>query len=322
MSSELYNYPPKFENLPQANLGNLNGPEGNAFMVAANVSQALKSHGYTLEASEISKIMTLQKSYENVLEAFSHFVDITPKEEVLDYDDEYIYLKVKRTDNVQDKKNSIPTKLYSTEQLEDLIDEGFDINEKNVFGRNILFYNQNATILHALHTHGIDLFIKDNFNASPLLFLDLPILSEYVQLVMAEDKVKTIEYVNNKDQWGRELINHIFAQLKDSKGSYHKTLNNEIQNFLHLLYDNSLLTNGSQDVISDIKYSLNLFNQKSIDKDLFKKMIVLSLGNNPQNITNVLEHFSHDSKMASLMETIKLESIIQDNNKTSHTLKI
>lgn len=324
MSSELYNYPPKFENLPQVDLGNLNGPEGNVFMVVANVSQALKKHSYILESSEVSKIMTLQKSYEKVLEAFSYFVDITPKEEVLDYDDEYIYLKVKRTDNRNDRKNPIPTKIYSTEQLGDLIEEGLDIEETNVYGRNVLFYNQNIEILHYLHTYGIDLFRKDNFNTSPLLFLELPVLNEYLQLMLNEDKTKTIELTHQEDQWGRDLTNHVFTLLHESKDKYvkNKKLDVEVQDFIHLLYDNNLFKNGSKDVIKDVKYSLELFNQKNIDGNVLKKMIAISLGDNSNNIEKTLDYFAYDNKTASLIESIKLEVSIKDNNKTHSTLKI
>lgn len=325
MSTDLNNFPPKFKNLPSVNLGNLNGPEGNIFFIQANVVKGLKSHGYTSEAEELFNVIKLQKSYEDALDVISHFVDITPKEEVVDYDDEYLYVKIKRTDNKHDKKNNIPTKLYSVEQLNDIIEEGVDITATNVYGRNILFYNQNSEILHDIYTHNVNLFIKDNFNANPLLFLNLPVLNEYINLIINEDKEKTISFINEPDKWGRLVIDHVWEIIKESNDAYQKQKklpNENIYELITVLGKNELIQKNPENFIDYINIAVHWSESKIANKETLENMLKIAIGNNSQCISSVIESLKNNKSknyenIIPFIETMKLEKVLQNNTTKS-----
>lgn len=333
MSTDINNFPPKFKNLPNLNLGDLNGPDGNVFMVMAKVSKKLKEYGYQLESEEFSQIIhKYAKSYEAAFEVISHFLDITASEEVVDFDEEYIYLKVKRTDVIKDNKNNIPSKLYSSEHLEDLIDEGYDIEQTNIYGRNLLYYNNIPSILHSLHSHGIDLFKLDNFNSNPILFLEPTTLNEYLQLMINEDKTQTINLVNQKDKWGRLLTDNLFEFFEKALKEYDnkKTpINQNLIDLINSIYDNNLITNSNSNFLDNSLLALKAYEKKMLDEDMCYKLVSITVGEDLKAFDLVMEKLQANissknaQKLMSLLEKSKLEKSVKQSDKNNgNKLKI
>ncbi len=282
--SETYEKTEKNYLRPFVNLGNLNGQEGNAFMVMGNVSSALKKCGYIHESSEITELFmkTNPCSYEDGLDKMSYFVDYTNDTTLVDEDDEFLYLKIRKNEGHFTIENNVP-KIYNPEHLKDILDSGNNLNDTNTFGRNILFYPcKEPTIMKDI-LKNTNIFVYDNMGGNPLstntsIANQLYILTEMIKI----NPQKTQEFINQEDIFGRNFFSRLGTNYEEAMKHDQITLQaltevNLVVQIFELLSSNNIvpdLTKGTNLLDSAIlkTYYGKLAPNTPIDLDKLKEI--------------------------------------------------
>ncbi len=327
------------KNLPYCDLGDLNGPSGNAFVVVGNIRGALESLKYTLEVKETTELwMDVEPvSYDGGFNKIKHFVDIESAQSVVDEDDDFVYLKVKKEAVYGNSFSFSQPELhraYSIEQVKDLLDDYDDgVNSLNIYNRTPIFYAKTEEILNFYLNHSdVDLFHKDSFGSSILqVSRNNGELFEIVQKMFTVDAQQTLVAMQEEDIFGRTFWGRVsknFIDKLNQKDLSEPEKQKEINTFKEFSF--MLSSNGFMPQEPKSDYGLSSFEQKTLplyeicnavnknnaniikDKD-FEKFVNIKLFNRG----------SMTDEMKSIEEFVKIANKIPEKKgKKSVTLKV
>lgn len=261
------------KNLPYCDLGDLNGPSGNAFVVVGNVRGALESLKYTLEVKETTELwMDVEPvSYDGGFDKIKHFVDIENAQSVFDEDEDFVYLKVKKEAVYGNSFSFAQPELhraYSVEQIKDLLDDYDDgVNSLNIYNRTPIFYTKNKEILDFYLSHpDIDLFHKDSVGSSLLqTSRDNAELFEITKKMFEVNAQQTLVAMKEEDIFGRTFWGRVsknFIDRLNQRDLSEPEKQKEIGMFKELSF--MLSSNGFMPTEPKADYGLSSFEQKTL----------------------------------------------------------
>jgi hypothetical protein len=142
----------------------ISGEFGNPYTFAPLIIDALKKKGFSLESEEYKFLKN--RPYAEQFNNVARFLDISSQEKILSEDDDFIYMKVKKE---KVHTNQIPWfQTKDIEEIREMVSDGFDFSEKNVYGRTFFHYIKSPDVLKEMlelnkQHNWIDLLDFDNF---------------------------------------------------------------------------------------------------------------------------------------------------------------
>lgn len=157
---------------PHFDFPSLSGEAGNPMVFWKMALDALKAHGFHKEVQEIPDYKKF--AYQDQFNVLAYYLDFTERQEVLNEDEDYVYLKVRKNESLQKTTKQLPLfKINNKEKLESFYLTGTDLSVTNCYGRNLLYYLDDyqalSYILELNKTEQfLDLFALDNMNTTVL----------------------------------------------------------------------------------------------------------------------------------------------------------
>lgn len=196
---------------PTFNFPDLSGEYGNPYHFVPLVIEVLKKNGFNLEAQEYKSLRL--RPYKEQFDNVARFLDLSPQSKIISEDDEFLYMKMKK-----EKPNTQQIPWFQTrylDEIKELIKDGFDFSEKNIYGRTFLHYIRDPEVLKEMlilnKTHNwIDLLDFDNFDGqlfqTQKTVKGFNVVLEYVIEELPDLADKLIYY---KNCFGITPFNHI-----------------------------------------------------------------------------------------------------------------
>lgn len=301
---------------PLFNFPDLSSENGNPFHFWPIVHSKLNELGFKKEAKFFGDRMGfMQYRFEEIIQLVAYFLDFNPEHElsnknnIVNEDEQYVYLKVKKELYHPEKNLKQPTlfKIKDVETFKDMVDSE-DFSLKNCYGRTFLHYINEPVLMHHFlaankQQQWIDLIDLDNFNSSYLHSVsNLECFAILFKHMSEEDS-----YLTDRFLFGNDVFNNSgyanFIKLLSEK-TFHK------QSFIHTFSDEETIYTLSKIMIclqkvnpEEFEFLKNQFStndivlshlkdneviQKNIDKMFLNVKLEnkLALSDNKQSLKN------------------------------------
>lgn len=315
---------------PPIDLGNLNGPEGNAYIVNSTVSKVLLRNGFTYEANEIGFLLyELSPNYEKSFDKIAFYFNLAPKPEkidlnalahsVMDQGDDIVF-KISKKDI---QENNLLIDNYNRSLM---IDNSFDKSGKNYLGRNKMFYIADVEKLQKMTDSEIrDLLVQyDEINSYPYMHILKRYNYEHSINVLESiiDNYSSLIDLSKKDMFGRNMLTQFFYIIEPLESkiktleNWRDKINEEVikEKFGALLKTKSVINKlknfpGFEQALEHHNESFSRFNYS-------KKMMNILLGN--EDVKSLFKI----KGLEPIIEKFELSSEINTSKKAKSVLKV
>ena len=202
---------------PHFNFPDISGQFGNPHDFCPLVIDTLKKKGFSLEAEEYKSLRF--KPYAEQFNNVARFLDISTQEKILSEDEDFIYMKVKK-----EKTHTHQIPWFQTrdmKEIREMITDGFDFSEKNVYGRTFFHYIKSVDTLKEMlelnkEHKWINLLDFDNFQGQ-LFHMQKSIagFNTVFETVIDELSYLADKLIYVPNSFGITPFNHIHKLLSD-----------------------------------------------------------------------------------------------------------
>lgn len=206
---------------PKFDFPDLGSPEGSVVEFYAMAERTLVKSGFKMEAHAISKAY-FKMPYEDHFNFLARYLDFSIPEKQTTEDDEYIYIKIKKTPyHTNELTQPEVLRINSISDLQDAIRYNEDLSTVNCYNRNILNYMSDSGAIRFFleqnkQHNWVDLFSIDYFGGTILHNnKDLRSFRMILQEIYYEDSYMTPDFFLMSDVFGNNAARSFLKLLND-----------------------------------------------------------------------------------------------------------